>query len=366
MTVGFFSPLPPARTGVADYSASLLRGLQAHGRVEVNAGDADVCLYHLGNNQLHREMYERALERPGVAVLHDAVLQHFFLGSLNERQYIEEFVCNYGRWSEGVAEILWRNRARSGSDPLYFRYPMLKRIAERSRAVVVHNTAAARMVCEHAPDAHILEIPHLYEPGPQPEPYEVERLRAALQVAPSTFLFGVFGHLRESKRLTTVLRAFERLRVAGERVALLVAGEFASSDLERAMTHRLAGAGVRRVGYTPELTFNSYARAVDACVNLRYPTAGETSGIAIRLMGAGKPVLFTAGEETADIPANAAVRVDAGPGELDMLTEYMLWMARFPRVAEAMGSIARRHVEEKHALPRVAEMYWRVLSESRG
>lgn len=367
MTVGFFSPLPPARTGVADYSASLLRGLRAHAaRVEVNASNADICLYHVGNNQLHREIYERALEQPGVVVLHDAVLQHFFLGSLDERQYVEEFAYNYGRWSEGVSAMLWRNRARSGSDPLYFRYPMLKRIAERSRAVVVHNAAAARMVREHVPNARVYEIPHLYEPGPQPESHVVERLRAATAVSPSTFLFGVFGHLRESKRLSTVLGAFERLRDAGERVALLIAGEFASTDLERAMMDKLTGAGIRRVGYTPELTFNAYARAVDACVNLRYPTAGETSGIAIRLMGAGKPVVFTAGEETEGIPENAAVRVDSGPGELDMLTEYMLWMTRFPRDAETMGAIARRHVEDKHALPRVAEMYWRVLTECRG
>ena len=66
MKVGFFSPLPPARTGVADYSASLLRALQQLGQVAVNKPDADIALYHLGNNQLHREIYQRALDQPGV------------------------------------------------------------------------------------------------------------------------------------------------------------------------------------------------------------------------------------------------------------------------------------------------------------
>jgi len=74
MTVGFFSPLPPAPTGVADYAASLLSGLRAHGQVEVDDEQADAALYHIGNNQLHRAIYERALARPGLAVLHDAVL----------------------------------------------------------------------------------------------------------------------------------------------------------------------------------------------------------------------------------------------------------------------------------------------------
>ena len=62
MTVGFFSPLPPARSGVADHSAELLRALEDFpdeplGAVEVNARDADVSLYHLGNNPLHGEIH---------------------------------------------------------------------------------------------------------------------------------------------------------------------------------------------------------------------------------------------------------------------------------------------------------------------
>ena len=45
----------------------------------------DVALYHVGNNALHREIYQRALTNPGVVVLHDAVLQHLLLGMLGER-----------------------------------------------------------------------------------------------------------------------------------------------------------------------------------------------------------------------------------------------------------------------------------------
>src|SRR5688572_22883345 len=98
MTAGYFSPVPPAATGVADYSAALLPHLQGLGEVRVNA-TGDVNLYHIGNNALHREIYQRALAEPGIAVIHDAVLQHFFLGWLDELAYIEEFVYNYGEWS---------------------------------------------------------------------------------------------------------------------------------------------------------------------------------------------------------------------------------------------------------------------------
>lgn len=362
MKVGFFSPLPPARTGVADYSAALLRALQPLGQVAVNQRDADIALYHLGNNQLHREIYQRALEAPGVVVMHDAVLQHFFLGSLSEPDYVAEFVYNYGGWSVGLGHHLWLHRARSAVDPQYFRYPMLRRIAERSLAVIVHNPRAVEMVREHAPAAVIHEIPHLWDPPPLPAESDVIRLRAELGLPAHTFLFGVFGHLRESKRLTAVLRAFESGRAAAD-FALLISGDFVSPDLARSLEPLLGSSGILRVGYAKECDFWRYAAAVDACINLRYPAAGETSGIAIRLMGIGKPVIVTAASETSRFPDSTCLRVDPGVAEEEMLAEYMVWLARFPEDARAIGQCAAGHIREFYAVERIARLYWQVLQD---
>jgi glycosyltransferase involved in cell wall biosynthesis len=356
--VGFFSPLPPARTGVADYSAALLRALRLSGVVEV--GDGDINLYHLGNNQLHREIYRRALEEPGVIVLHDTVLQHFFLGSFSEQDYVAEFIYNYGAWSEDQARELWRRRARSAGDPQYFRYPMLKRVAERSLAVLVHNPAAAAAVRAHVPGAAIHEIPHLLEPPQLNCAQGIAGLRQKLGIGGQTFLFGVFGHLRESKRLAVVLRAFHRARAAAD-IALLVAGDFVSRDLERALEPQLRAKGIFRIGYTPERDFWLHAAATDACLNLRYPSAGETSGISIRLMGIAKPVVMSASLETSGFPDATCLRVDTGPPEEDMLVEFMVWLARFPEDARAIGERAAAHIRESHNPERVADMYWRVI-----
>src|SRR5262249_51227576 len=158
-------------TGVSDYSAALLRELKKLGEVCTNA-PGGINLYHLGNNHLHREIYARALAEPGVIVLHDAVLQHFFLGTLTEAEYVDEFVLNYGEGSRDLAHDLWRPRARSAADPRYFAYPMLKRIAAKSKAVIVHNPAAAGAVTSHAPSVKVVEIPHLFLNPPVPAPDE--------------------------------------------------------------------------------------------------------------------------------------------------------------------------------------------------
>lgn len=362
MKVGFFSPLPPAPTGVADYSAALLEVLRPLGNVEVDAAECDVALYHVGNNGLHLEMYQRALVRPGVVVLHDALLQHFYLGMLGEAAYVEEFVFNYGEWSRGLAQDLWVGRARSGADPRYFAYPMLKRIAQASRAVIVHNPAAAKRVREHAPDTRVIEIPHLFRRPQLPDAVDTLRFRASLGFGPRTLLVGMFGHHRETKRMAVVLRAFERARAGGADVRLLVSGTFVSTTFEHAMAGLLDQPGILRTGYLPEPEFWRWAAATDLCVNLRFPTAAETSGVAVSMMGIGKAVAFTAGEELARIPEDACLRVDTGPAEEEMLAGYIAWLAHDRESAVEIGRRAAAHVVTEHAPERIARLYWDVLS----
>ena len=57
MKVAYFSPLPPSTSGIADYSALLVPALERRIAIEVvrpgrtrPVGDADVALYHVGND----------------------------------------------------------------------------------------------------------------------------------------------------------------------------------------------------------------------------------------------------------------------------------------------------------------------------
>lgn len=363
MTAGFYSPLPPARTGVADYAAVLLAELRRRGRVSIAPRRCDVALYHLGNNALHAVFYRRALAQPGVVVLHDTVLHHFLLGQLREAAYLDEFVYNYGEWSRDLARDLWRGRAASAADSRYFEFPILRRIAEKARAVVVHNPAAAEAVRKHAPQARVIEIPHLFQPPELPPLAEMLRFRDRLGVPQAFFLFGVFGYLRESKRLASVLQAFAEVHRELPGTALLVAGQFVSSDLERAVAPLLASPGVVRLPYLPERDFWMAAGAVDACINLRYPAAGEASGIAIRLMGIGKPVLLTDGPESVGFPEDACIRVAPGVGERDSLRQHMILLTSMNEVARAIGQRGAGHVQAHHRVNQVGERYWNLLCE---
>lgn len=297
-------------------------------------------------------------------MLHDAVLHHFLLGQMDEAAYIDEFAYNYGEWSRGLARELWRGRAASGADSRYFDYALLKRIAERALAVVVHTPKAARAVGEHAPGARVVEIPHLFQPPAAP-PLEADvmRYRQRLGIAPGAIVFGVFGYLRESKRLTNILAAFAEARRDLQDAVLLVAGAFASSDLERAVQPMFGVPGIIRLPYLDDRDFWLAASAVDACINLRYPAAGEASGIAIRLMGIGKPVMLSEGAEAAPFPEGACVRVATGVGERESLRAHLILLTSFPEVARAIGGRGAGHIKAHHRVEQIGKQYWDLLCE---
>jgi hypothetical protein len=230
---------------------------------------------------------------------------------------------------------------------------MLRRVVEKSKAVVVHNAAAARIVREHVPGAVVHEIPHLaFEPH-TPAAADALAVRERFGVKPHEMLCGVFGHLRESKRISTVARACERTGVP-----LLLAGE-CGADLEKALAPYLSR--VHRVGHTPDAEFWALAHAVDLCVNLRYPAAGETSGIAIRMMGIGKPVVLTDSLEVSRFPAETCIRIPSGLGEQAALEEALLWLKACPFDGREIGARAQRHVLAEHAPERVARLYCSAL-----
>jgi len=83
MRIAFFSPLPPTRSGIADYSAALLEPLSKIVHVDTfcekshfDPSQYDIAVYQLGNNPHHEFAYEAALQHPGVAVMHEANLHH--------------------------------------------------------------------------------------------------------------------------------------------------------------------------------------------------------------------------------------------------------------------------------------------------
>ena len=366
MKLAIVSPWPPAATGVAEYAATIASALEAHYDVErLLAVDeeslraADRRLYQLGNNRLHGPAYDAALAFPGVIELHDAVLHHFLLGRIEREEYLDEFELNGGLWARGTAERLWERRGDCTVDEEFFRHPLLKRVVAASEAVIVHNPAARRRVEETGVELPIFDVPHYVDPPAIVDEAEVRALRERLEIPPGGVLIGCFGFQRPTKRLRSVTRAVRELEAPHR---LLVQGRFVSDEYEASIAPLLAEAGAVRLPYASDGELRALLAATDIGVNLRWPAAGETSGILMKLMAAGKAVVVTDSDETADLPPGTVARIDAGELEEPMLAATLEALAVNRELRESMGRHAAEHVREAHSLERAVEAYRRALA----
>src|SRR4249919_349415 len=290
MRVAYYSPLPPSRSGIADYSALLLPALEQRIDVEIvrpgrfrRTPKADVALYHVGNDpDAHGWIVEALRRRPGVVVLHEIVLHHLVAGITLARGdavgYLAAMERDHGLAGRLLAYGVLDNRIPPLWETRPQDFPLAGEVLRLADALIVHSAYVEDCAREAGYDGPIERIRHPAWPAPDVRPADAE----------GTPLIGCFGHQNESKRLPELYAAFARLRERHPGAGLLVVGT---------ATPRVAALepaeGVVREEYVDEARLWSLMAACDVLVSLRSPTMGETSGSVVRALSLGRPLVVS-------------------------------------------------------------------------
>ncbi|MCA9970026.1 MAG: glycosyltransferase family 4 protein [Anaerolineales bacterium] len=377
LRIAYFSPLPPARSGIADYSRELLPALADHADLALFTAqpasvDAalrqqfpvqplaayaaqrwqfDLPLYQMGNSMHHDALYDLFTRFPGVLVLHDYVLHHFMAHRAQGKAgYTREL--GYALGPAGI-DLAWQIRAGKRPSPLYD-LPLNDRLLDLSLGTVVHSDYVASLIRAARPDHPLRVIPALVADHPG------RRRRAELGWPDDAIVFASVGQVTPSKHVDRALRAFRLVRQSVPQARFLLVGELlpdvdlATGDL---------GDSFRSLGYVESLAgFVDWIHTADVVVNLRHPTAGETSATALRALAAGKPLLVYDQGWYAELPAAAAVKLP--PDDEAALAAAMLQLAAAPSERQRLGAAARAYVQQ-HCLPdQVAARLARFLQDT--
>ena len=362
MRIAFFSPLPPTRSGIADYSAALLENLARLAEVDpftekpasFDQEHYDAVLYQLGNNPDHTFAYEMAMKYPGIIVMHEANLHHL-IADLTIRRgdwdtYLREVELNAG--AEALAHAIRHVRTlERGPD---YDIPMLRSVLARSRAAIVHSAAVECELRAHGFGGPVARIPH----GAWIVEADRMAYRVRLGLDERTPLIGIFGFLKPYKRVAESLRAFRRLiRVVPGARMILVGEAHPELPLDSMISSLGLSAHVRRLGFTPIEDFNGYLAACDIVLNLRFPTVGENSGTLQRALGMGKAVVVSDVGAFREYPDEICLKAPVDASEEDHLFEYLNVLVSRPDLARALGARARKWVKRECAWELVARRY---------
>ena len=388
------SPLPPQRSGIADFSASLLKWLREHisvtafvapdalhevrkyveGAIEsitqlpamVTSGNVDAVFYQIGNSAFHHFQFPYLMQVPGIVELHDGVLQGFlyslFLAKGDLEGYRREMSYAHDSVGRSHADDLMRNRIALE----LYQMTANRRIVDNAVGVIIHNLWAANAVLAHNTNIPLQLMMLPVSRQESAARLDASRSRHTLGIAPDQIVIATFGRLVGAKRLDVMVNAFARLAQEVGNIHLYMVGALETDSVIPQLVQKLGvEKAVHITGYVDEARFVEYMAATDVAINLRYPHAGETSATLVRLLNAGVPVIVSDVGPFADFPDACCWKVPVDYAEEETLLAYLRRLVMDNGLRNQMKANAVRYA--KATIPTwdsVAEQYLAFIQKA--
>jgi len=337
--LAYVSPLPPARSGIADYSAELLPALREHYEIDVvvdqdriddpwirenlgvrsvqwfeqHASEYDRIVYQFGNSRYHQHMFGLLAAHPGVVVLHEVYLAHVLAecdgGTLPAGTFRQALY-----FSHGYGALL--DEAAHGREAALWEYPCSREVIDRADGIVVHSRFAQDQMRAWYGDRYLsdcLQVP-LCRVVPSAGLGDRESARRRRGIGTDDFVVCSFGVVGPSKLSHLLLEAWAESSLASDRSCRLylvgeaAAGGYAEDLRRRSADARLAGRAVI-TGFASREAYRDYLAAADLAVQLRADSRGETSAAVLDCLALGLPTLVNQHGWAAELPEDAVIAV---------------------------------------------------------
>ncbi|MFO7866845.1 MAG: hypothetical protein R6V02_08570 [Candidatus Aminicenantes bacterium] len=382
MKIAYFSPLNPVKTGVADYSEELLPDLSKHLEIDIfvdkntsdfrenvlsgfdvipyqeesfNPDDYDEILYHMGNDYTAHAYIRRALlKNPGIVVLHDYVLQGFYAEKYDADgdfdAYRRLLIKHYGKDGEKIAQSILRREPH----PIWEKeesliYPLNEEILSCAKGLIVHSEFVKRRI-EQKTSRPVKKIPHH---GHVLKSFDRSKIRSELGIAPGETLIASAGFINRNKRYEKILAALSRIKNLSYKFA--VAGKDRGGILDNCRPHSCPP--LLKLGHLNLTSLEGFIYASDICINLRYPTMGESSGSLIRMMGYGRPVLVSDYGSYAEFPDYSVIKIPPGIDEEELIKRFVEALIRDDDFRSSVGREAARYVKQECSIEKCSREY---------
>lgn len=385
--LAYVSPLPPVKSGIADYSAELVPELAKYYDITLvvdqervddarldglplrapdwlrhHAHEFERVVYHVGNSHAHQHMFDLIREVPGIVVLHD----FFFSGvldNLEREEYLPQGFIKALYESHGYTGLL--SHRKEGRNPSIWKYPVNKGVLDNAAGVIVHADFSKQLATEwYGPGAAEgwRTIPLLRgRPEGSATPQARAAARRRLGIADGDYLVTTFGMLGRTKLNEELLDAYLASKLAQDsKCRLVFVGEndpgLYGAGLLRKIAASEAAGRIAIAGFVDAATYADYLAASDCAVQLRASTRGETSASVLDCLLYGIPTIVNAHGSTASIQDDLLVKLQDGFTTPE-LADALARLRQDDALRTGLSQRALAHMEREHAPARVGELY---------
>lgn len=383
--LAYVSPLPPDRSGIANYSRELLPHLGQYYEIDVVvdrdrlAATADLpgvsriidaegfqeradryerVLYHIGNSEFHDYMLPLCETVPGVVVLHD-----FYLGGLIRHRAVRE--GGETQWltalyqNHGAAAVFNCLHAAAPQDAA-FTLPCCISLVSRSLGLIMHSDYARSLAKEWLTEERARRIVQIPLPCPSPAETDRTKARQRLGIDPNERVICSFGLMGPTKCNLEVVHAWIESAAFQDPNCTLVfvgarSGDYGNA-VDQEISRRDLGERVKITGWIDDRTYHDYLAACDLAVQLRTETRGETSLALLDCLSHGVATIANANGSNAELPESVLCLL---PDRFDgaQLRDAIDRLYADNETTAAIGQAARQYVQNAHAPAEVAQRY---------
>lgn len=378
--VHWVSPLPPAQTDIAHYTARILPELAAatdltlwtdaptwdrhlHDIARVRWLDPDrvtprdfalagravpgrgpeVVFVNIGNAWPFHAGFMRLLQRiPSVVILHDMAIQEMCLDAIerdlfSEDLYRQQIAAQHGAAGLALAEAALADMAARPA--LVAAHPGFELALPRAVSVLTHTPVARDAVAAWGPlPTYLLDLPF------RPAATRPELIRSRV----GGLRLIQFGHTGPNRRLAEVLEALAPLR---DEIAFrfdIYGTLWDPPHIHRRIAELGLSHHVQVHGFVPEADLDAALARAHLAFNLRNPTMGEASGSQMRIWNAGVPGVVTDLGWYAGLP-DAAVFKIAPEAETPALQDLLRHLAADPALGRDIAAAGQARLTAHHA-----------------
>jgi glycosyltransferase involved in cell wall biosynthesis len=380
--LAFLSPLPPDKSGIADYSADLIAGLIGDYDIDVIAqsavtdpwilancrirsinwfeqhGDSfDRIIYHFGNSSFHEHMFGLLARFPGVVVLHDfflsGIVNHIDHNGMAPNALVQALYDSHGY----AALIAQQREGRLAS---IWGYPCNHQVLNDAAGVIVHSRYAQQLAQSwYGPDAG---KDWVVMPFPRASGLpDRQGARKRLGIGDDAFLTCTFGLLGPTKLNDKLLEAWLQTPMAQDpRCQLVFVGQNEPSGYGQALAQAIAQSGcadrIKITGFASRELYLDYLSATDSAVQLRGKSRGETSAAIMDCLAYGVPTVINANGSAAELPDTALLKIEDDFTQ-PMLSDALTMLYKEPGKARDYSGQARNYLATQHHPYRVGRKY---------
>lgn len=383
--LAYVSPLPPTRSGIADYSAELLPELDRLYEVELILDQAEVSdafaeaswpvrtvewflkhadryervLYHFGNSDFHKHMFDLLPVVPGVVVLHD-----FFLSGIVAHMEVNGFKpdawVNELYHSHGYLAVQERFHTKDTADVIW-KFPCNLSVLQNSLGIIVHSENSLMLAQQWYGAIDHTEWPVIPLMRQAIADLERSKVRAQLGFKNDDFVVCSFGIMGPTKLNHRLLNAWFSTKLHTDaKCHLIFVGENHPADYGQQMTTQICNGNenprIRITGWVDMEEFRKYLTAADIGVQLRTLSRGEASAAVLDCMNYGLATIVNANGSMANLAEESVWMLpDEFSDEQLMEALETLWKDHARRLK--LGSVAREIIREVHSPRRCADLY---------